>query len=264
MFAVLASTRRLRSIATARRCAARVAADRWTAAASTCRRSIFAAWRDFPLRARLEQLHGPADVRRQRCQGTRARRRLDRCRGRVPRLHRHGRVDGCRWRHRARRPASRRRRRQCRPHRSRHRRTRRPPVRLRRAWLPRSGSVGDARSRGSPVAPPKDAPPERRRTDGHAGRTGGRVGREPARPAARSRRRFGRARLRRTVLRRRATRDSTRACRLDFSKGTRIVPAKLGHDAPLDRRREWIVGRSARPRLAAAGNQLRIRRCRRR
>ncbi len=96
----------------------------------------------------------------------------------------------------------------------------------------------EAEASGTAIArrtgrPPAEADTELRVRTGRARRPRDRVGGEPARPAARGRQRFGRARLRRRRSSRAAQTEIDERCRLDFSRGTRVVPGALGGDGPL-------------------------------
>ena len=188
------------------------------------------AWRGFPLRARLAAHFGLPVCGRQRRQGARARRRLDRARPRAPQLHRHGRVDRHRRRHRL------------------DGRLLDGAERQRRATSATSSSSPTATSAGAapaaaskprhragdrahhrPAARRRDA--RRRRPHRHAGRPRGRVGREPARPAARGRQRFGRARLRRRRSSPPRKPRSTRAAASTSPAAPASSPARSGATA---------------------------------
>ena len=168
------------------------------------------------------------------------------------RLHRDGRVDRRRRRHRARRPAARRRGRQRRPHRSRDRRARR--ARCARA------------ARAAASRPRRRAPPIRAITGRAAGRgaargrrahrarwSAGRWRRSPTCSTCGSRSSPARSRsASATPFFAAAQAELDRSARLDFSRGARIVPAGLGADGPL------VV----RPRSAGrAGDARRQRAC---
>ena len=160
------------------------------------------------------------------------------------RLHRHGRVDGRRRRHRPRRPPARRRRRQRGPHRPRHRRARRPRVRVRRARLRRGRGVGHRdRAHHRPAAGATRRP---RSARAPARSSGARSRRSRTCSTCRSRSSAARSRsasASRSSPPRRPR--STRAAASTSRTGTRVVPGALGADGPLDRRRRRRPRRSS-------------------
>ena len=107
-----------------------------------------------------------------------------------------------------------------------------PAVRVRRPGVPRGRGVGH-RDRGGHRAAGRRGRSGAPAADRHDGRAGGGVGGQPARPAPGGGRGLGGARVRRGRSSRPPRQEVDARARLDFSAGTRIVPAGLGDAGPL-------------------------------